>query len=211
MRYRWVLVAVFCACASSFAQSSAAVLDNPRWKIAEGFHIGQAKPGEHSLAAGYADHIVTIDASTVVVGDLDRIWKASLDYERYKEMGIPNLVTNQIVERSPTGDGLILWTHMINAGDHSKHFMEVRFARERGGISWAQIPKREPWPQVEKSSFAWMIGSLYLEPVSTDKVYIRYFMKAKLKIGWPDFLIAWFVENTIKKGVRDILSVLARQ
>lgn len=185
------------------------VRNNPRWKVAEGFHLGQAKPGAVAPSASYADQIITIDASTVVIGDFDRIWNASLDYENYKKMGMPNLVSNQIVERNPTGDGLVLWTHMINDGIPSRHFMDVQFARERGGIQWSQVRKQKHWSQVEDSAFVWLAGSLYLERFSIDKVYIRYFLRAKLKVGWPDALIGWFVENTIEKGVRDILSVLA--
>lgn len=197
--------------AASADSRDSAYPDTSRWKVADGFSFGSARLEEPNIKVSYANKIITIDASVVVPGDLGLIWDTCIDYEAYPKIGMPNVVQNVIVERAATGDELVFWTHMNNAGRPSKHYMQVHFEKPRGGITWTRIPKREEWGFEEKTAFAALVGSIYLEKSSTDRVYIRYYLQGTLDHPWPDFLVSSYISNVIEKGVREILSILARR
>lgn len=193
------------------SQSDPSAYPFRHWTIPADFDPSAVPVGVPRVAVAYDSKVVEVDASIVVQGDAARVLQASLAYDQYVKLGMPN-VNRCRVMASDTEKSLIYpWCHMTFVGQQSRQYLEVHYSKAVGGIEWRQIARRAEWDEADESAFSVFGGSLYIQQVSTQRVYIRYYLAGKLTTGWPDWLISGMVRANIDTGVRGILSVLARE
>jgi hypothetical protein len=155
------------------------------------------------------------DASAVLNVNIHTLFAKSIDFDHFQQMGIPNVEQSKIVEYNG-GDILYTWTQMSTAGRTSKHYLEVRIDRHLTrsgamGVMWELSPKRASWPYVSDSAFDRLEGSWYVEPLPNGKVYVRYFLNGDVDTSLPSFLVDLVAKRQFKKGVEDIIRILARE
>jgi hypothetical protein len=161
-------------------------------------------------------NVYTLDASAVIRVDAQRLLGVSLGYERYAEIGVPNLRASRVVSGAPDGNLLYTWNWMSCFGQTSKHYLAVRVVRNltipgAAGIRWELAPRRPAWSYEEAPAFQRLDGSWYLEPLPDGAVYARYFMVAVLDPTLPEGLRAWVVKGQLRDGTRGVIQALARE
>lgn len=158
----------------------------------------------------------TLDASAVLRVDPQRLLDVSIDYDRYAEMGIPNLQESHVVSATPGRDVVYTWNSMRCLGQSSKHYLAVQIAKGltpsgAAGIQWQQVHRQPAWPYEEASAFSRLGGSWYLEPLAEVTVYVRYFMAAVLDPSIPEGMISWLIKRQLSEGTRALIHTLARE
>lgn len=174
------------------------------------------RTGQVIVSIGRVDGVYTLDASAVLHVDPDVLLRASTDYERYPQMGVPNLRESHVVASAPGGDLLYTWSWMSLLGQSSKHYLAVQVRRGLGparaaGIQWALARPRAGWPHEEGSAFTRLEGSWYLEPLADGTVYVRYFLTAVLDPAIPDGMVSWLIKRQLTDGARSLVQALGRE
>jgi hypothetical protein len=154
-----------------------------------------------------AGGVYQIDASALLLGaDPSKLRTASSDFDRYVDMGMPNLKASRIVERQ--GNRLWTWSHLSTSGQTSKHYYEVELLPE--GSTWFQVPRRAGWTLPDDSAFRRNEGSWFMEPLADGSIYVRYFLLLEIDSSIPDFIIDLVAGQKLATGVKDVVRVLAR-
>jgi hypothetical protein len=162
------------------------------------------------------------DASAVLQAvDFNRLWAASLAYDRYAEMGMPGLQQSRLVQTTPSH--LYIWSHMTAMGQTSRHYLEVRkslgLPRDARATEWQLVhpPASRLFSFPDEPSFSTMDGSWYIERLSagtrpgSDRVYVRYFLSADPTVRLPDILIGGIARDKFSQGVAQVIRALARE
>jgi len=159
------------------------------------------------------------DASAVLRVDASRILAVASDFGRYDDMKMPFVEDSRVVERQ--GPTVYVWTSMSMSGQASLHYLDVRLLsainpRGSTGTMWEMIPRRAPWPYTDEPGFTRIDGSFYVEalPSSAEELpntYVRYFLSASPDTSVPDFLVDLAAKNRIRRGVRNVIGVIARE
>ena len=160
---------------------------------------GLSRTGEIPVKTERRDGLYYSDASAVLKEvDFARLASASVDFDRYAEMGMPNVRESRIVV--PGADELVTWTRMSALGQSSEHYLQVRVIwgiapNDGEGTEWELIHRQATWPFEEATPFERLDGSWYMEPLANGQVYVRYFGVAKVHIALPDFLVSGFLRQ----------------
>jgi hypothetical protein len=174
------------------------------------------RTGRVVISVERVGNVYTLDASAVLRVDPRRLLGVSLGYERYAEIGVPNLRASRVVSAAPDGDVLYTWNWMSCFGQASKHYLAVRVVRHlptpgAAGIHWELVPRQPGWPYEDAPAFQRLDGSWYLEPLPDGAVYARYFMVAVLDPTLPEGLRAWAVKGQLRDGTRGVIQALSRE
>jgi ribosome-associated toxin RatA of RatAB toxin-antitoxin module len=113
-----------------------------------------------------------------------------------------------VVERSGQ-DIVFTYSHMSTSGQTSRHYLEVRLFPF--GSQWQLTPKRSTWFGREDSVFQALDGSWYMEALTGDRIYVRYFLSADFDTGVPGFLVDLVARRQLPDGVRRVIEVLSAQ
>jgi hypothetical protein len=189
----------------------------PRFQIDPGQDLAALiRTGQTVISVERVNGVYALDASAVLRVDLQSLLAASLDYERYPRMGVPNVRESHVVWAAPDGDQLCTWSRLSYLGQSSQHYLAVGVARNltpsgAAGIHWQLVPARPSWPFPEASAFRRLDGSWYLEPLGPDLVYVRYFAVAGLDPGIPDAIVSWVIRRQLAAGARDLIQALGRE
>jgi hypothetical protein len=175
-----------------------------------------ARTGRVAVSVERVGNVYTLDASAVLRVDAQRLLGVSLGYERYAEIGVPNLRASRLVSAAPDRDVLYTWSWMSCFGQTSKHYLAVRVARNlstpgAAGIRWELAPRQPAWPYEDAPAFRRLDGSWYLEPLPDGTVYARYYMVAVLDPTLPEGLRAWAVKGQLREGTRGVIQALSRE
>jgi len=175
-----------------------------------------ARTGRVMISVERVGNVYTLDASAVLRVDPRRLLGVSLGYERYAEIGVPNLRASRVVSAAPDGDVLYTWNWMSCFGQTSKHYLAVRVVRNlstpgAAGIRWELVPGQPAWPYEDAPAFQRLDGSWYLEPLPGGAVYARYYMVAVLDPTLPEGLRAWAVKGQLREGTRGVIQALSRE
>jgi ribosome-associated toxin RatA of RatAB toxin-antitoxin module len=206
----------FSALIQVVASTTPGVAGELRFQIDPAVNLGQlSQSGEIETRVTRDGDLIVSDASAVVSADPEKLLSASTDFNRYPDMGIPHVKESKILPGS-TPDILYTWTSMEMTGRSSKHYLEVRVARNLNsakamGTSWQQIRRQGSWSHPDDSTFEQLNGSWYIEPIGNGKVYVRYFLYAKLDTRIPGFLLDLIAKRQFRNGVKDIIRILARE
>lgn len=190
------------------------------------------RTGEVSVRTTENDGVYRTDASAVLNADFATLYRASADYDRYVEMGMPYLRASVVLDR--TGDILHTWNWMkLKKGPFSqtsKHCYEVRLhaalPTDAAGSQWElhpcrgatprRIPSRHRDDYEDDPAFSRMEGSWYMKrladaPDGTPRIYVRYFFEAVFDTGIPDFIVRWVARRQLTDGVREVIHTLAKE
>lgn len=143
--------------------------------------------------------VFEVDASDVVKADLRKLLQVSLDFERYAEMRVPNVVRSHVVSASRGAETLVTWTRMKYGLFSSHQYLQVReyLEPERdgfGGSAWSLYHPEEPSSGLrDRPLFDRFDGSWYIEPLEPVpaeagrpiRLYLRYFVRGDFKWWVP--------------------------
>jgi hypothetical protein len=177
-----------------------------------------AQTGEVRVKIVKSSGVFFSDASAVIRVDMVKLIDASVDYDRYTEMGMPNLRESHIIEKARDGFTLFTWSKMSTLGVTSQHYTEVRvlpaFKDGKFACEW-ELSRRRPgrpgWIYEDSPAFSRLDGSWYLETLPDGSIYARYFLAADIDTVIPDFLVDGVARKNFGEGVRRVIQVLARQ
>lgn len=101
-------------------------------------------------------------------------------------------------------------------GQTSKHYLTVHVARSlaapgSAGIRWELASRQAAWPYEDAPAFRRLDGSWYIEPLSDDTVYVRYYMVASLDSSMPEGLRAWAVKEQLREGTLGVVQALSQE
>lgn len=138
---------------------------------------------------------LSVEASIVLKNaDFDGLLRDSRAFDRYVQMGMPNLVDSRIV--IPGAQEFVTWTHMATSvwgtTQSSQHFMQVRLtsgpnARGGQGQTWVLYSPSATERRVhsitspEASAFWDFEGAWYMQPLSDGSIYCRYYIAGTMK------------------------------
>lgn len=134
------------------------------------------------------DGLYLLDASAVLPVGVEALLGASLDYDRFVDMGMPNLRASRVVS---------VRRNLRHPG--------------AAGIEWRLVRRQPDWPYEEASAFTRLEGSWYLEPLGPDRVYVRYVLATTLDPSIPDSLVSGLVKRQLREGTREVIQVLGRE
>lgn len=162
------------------------------------------------------DGLYLLDASAVLPVGVEALLGASLDYDRFVDMGMPNLRASRVVSTRPDGQPLHTWSSLRALGWSSQHYLAVGVRRNlrhpgAAGIEWRLVRRQPDWPYEEASAFTRLEGSWYLEPLGPDRVYVRYVLATILDPSIPDSLVSGLVKRQLREGTREVIQVLGRE
>jgi hypothetical protein len=175
-----------------------------------------ARTGRVAVSVDRVGGVYTLDASAILRVDARRLLDVSLAYERYANIGVPNLRASHVVSGAPGSDVLQTWSWMSCMGQSSKHYLTVHVARSlaapgSAGIRWELASRQASWPYEDAPAFRQLDGSWYLEPLGDDTVYVRYYMVASLESSMPEGLRAWAVKEQLREGTLGVVYALSRE
>ena len=175
-----------------------------------------ARSGRVAVSVERAGGVYTLDASAILRVDARRLLDVSLAYERYAEIGVPNLRASHVVSGAAGSDVLQTWSWMSCMGQSSKHYLTVHVARSlaapgSAGIRWELASRQASWPYEDAPAFRRLDGSWYLEPLGDDAVYVRYYMVASLESTMPEGLRAWAVKEQLREGTLGVVHALSHE
>jgi hypothetical protein len=123
-----------------------------RLEIDPAYRLGDlARSAEPALTIDRHDGVYLVDASAVLDADPTRLLAASLAYDRYARMGMPNVRDSRVVAVEGDGTRRFVWASMTGLGQASKHYLAVH-VREHlepagaAGVRWELAPTRPSWP-----------------------------------------------------------------
>jgi hypothetical protein len=174
-----------------------------------------AQSGEVVSRADRVGDTLLADASAVLRVPFNKLWDASLDYDHYVEMGMPNLKESHLVVRDSV-DHLYTWSRMQILTLDSSHYLEVRALRGLTpsgavGSEWQLASRQANWQYPDASAFGRLEGSWYMEPLPDGSIYVRYFLSAVVETGIPDFLVDLVAKKHFREGVRGVIQALAKR
>ncbi|MGZ3697586.1 MAG: hypothetical protein ACXWP5_05735 [Bdellovibrionota bacterium] len=172
--------------------------------------------GKTVVSISHPDSTYRVDASAVLSNvDFDRLVAASSDYNRYVQMGMPNLKESHVVDTDEPANELWVWSKMQISVISSQHYLEVQLLPDLAGgakgMQWHQVPKQPDWNYEASSKFDQLDGSFYVEPEADGTIYVRYFLAVRINAPLPDGLIQGIVKNNLRSGVIQVIQVLAQQ
>lgn len=149
------------------------------------------------------------DASAVVAGaDVEKLKAASLDFDRYAQMGMPAVKDCKVVERK--GDYLYNWNHLNQFGIVSKHYLEVHVLPV--GSEWELAQRRPAWPYAQDTTFTRLDGSWFMQALPDGKgVYLRYFVASVMDLGFLESVVEGQVKKQMGDGVKAMVQILAKE
>lgn len=181
------------------------------------------------IESSHQSYDVSADASAVVSNvDFTKLTQASIDFDHWPEMGMPGVEAMHTVKRiSPTQS--LVWIYMISNGTSTRHYQNVN-VRPQIGAAIAEAAGRKafgntfelthpasryrlPNGQVlpDAPSFSAFRGSWYLEPMSGNRAYVRYYVEATVASGIPAFLVGPIAEKSMTDGIHQMIQILANR
>jgi len=207
--FTWLGLVLICARVT--AAGEARLSQDPTQDLAE-----LARTGRLAISVERADDVYRLDASAALRVDARRLLGVSLDYERYAQLGVPNLRASHVVSSAPGEDVLYTWNWVSYLGYASKHYLAVHVVRDLAvrnavGIRWELVSRRPAWTYEDASAFTRLDGSWYVEPLADGGVYVRYYLVAGLDTSVPEALRAWAVKRLLREGTRGVVEALAHE
>ncbi len=197
-----------------------------RWEVDPSWKDSITEPSEPKVKVSYGEKTADLDASTVVNADIAKLFEGSLDYDRYVEMGMPNVIKSVVMERHPDKKLMYVWYKTRVAGQVSEQYLEVTYEPEISAegqdagtptgriaaISWKQVKAKPEWKHPDRSVFSSMAGSLYLKAASLKAVYIRYFNRGVIDTAWPDLFVGIAIPyKEIEQDARKMFQILGQK
>ncbi len=175
-----------------------------------------ARTGRVAIAVDRTNGVYVLDASAVLPVDPGALLAASLDYDHYVQMGVPNVRVSRVVRTEPGESLIYTWNWVSGLGQSSKHYLAIHVVGPSdpagaAGIRWELARPLPDWPYAEASAFTRLDGSWYVEPLREGGVYVRYFVVAALDPTAPDRLVSWLVKQQFRDGTRRLVEVLAHE
>lgn len=217
MRAMRILTAPFVATLVILLSNSPARAFEDRFLIDESVDLAALeRSGEILVRSARDGEIYTADASAVLKVDPARLLAVSTDYDRYDEMGMPNVRESRQVAAGQRY--IYTWTHMESGAFVSQHYLEVEVlsrldAPGSAGARWQLAPYDQirNHPYDNSPAFSRLDGSWYIQELRPGVVYVRYYLAADVAFAAPDWLISRFVKKHFSEGVRQVIQVLARE
>jgi hypothetical protein len=160
-----------------------------------------------------------IDAAAVLPVDPERFLNATLDFERYADIGMDHVDEAHCIGGSCLASPMIFWMKLSALGISSKSYSELRSFRpidaraHSMGATWHQVSGHWGYPESPLTSA--MEGSVFVLPLGSSRAdgvhgtYIRYTMAATVQTVLPNFVIARFVKHELRANISNSVRKIA--
>ncbi len=181
------------------------------------------------IESSHRGYDVTADASAILSNvDFTKLTQASIDFDHWAQMGMPGVEEMHTVKRIAPNQSLV-WIYMTSNGTSTRHYQNVVVSPQIG-FPIAEAAERHafgntfelthpasryklPSGQIlsDSPSFSVFRGSWYLEPMSGNRVYVRYYVDATVASGIPSMFVGPIAERSMTDGIRQMIQILANQ